>query len=111
VEAQKVEGAHVLKRGPFSVDIKKHTVHVEDELLDLSRREFSLLVHLLESAPEVVSPVDLARVVRNYEPEHLHEARDIIKWYVHRLRRKIEPNPANPRYIVNVRGVGYRFDL
>jgi DNA-binding response OmpR family regulator len=39
----------------------------------------------------------------------MYEAREIIKWYVHRLRKKVEPDPPNPRYILNVRGVGYRF--
>jgi len=38
-----------------------------------------------------------------------YEARQIIKWYVHRLRRQVEPDPSNPRHILNVRGVGYRF--
>jgi DNA-binding response OmpR family regulator len=48
-------------------------------------------------------------VARDYDPEDVREARDIIKWYIHRLRQKVEPNPSEPRYIVNVRGVGYRF--
>ena len=34
---------------------------------------------------------------------------EIIKWYIHRLRKEVEPDPAKPRYILNVRGVGYRF--
>jgi DNA-binding response OmpR family regulator len=49
------------------------------------------------------------RVARDYDPEDLQEAREIIKWYIHRLRQKVEPDPSEPRYIVNVRGVGYRF--
>jgi DNA-binding response OmpR family regulator len=68
-----------------------------------------LLLHLMQNAPQVIAPTELVRVVRQYEVEHPHEAREIIKWYIHRLRRKIEPDPAEPRHIINVRGVGYRF--
>jgi DNA-binding response OmpR family regulator len=77
--------------------------------LGLSAREFELLVYLMRRAPEVVGPKELVEVVREYEPDHTGEAREIIKWYVYRLRKKVEPNPSEPRYIVNVRGVGYRF--
>jgi DNA-binding response OmpR family regulator len=63
----------------------------------------------MQNAPQVISPAELVRVVRQYDPEYTPEAREIIKWYIHRLRHKVEPDPANPRYILNVRGVGYRF--
>ena len=71
---------------------------------------FRLLVHLLQNAGRTISPPELVRVVRDYEPEYLHEARQIVKWYIHRLRRKVEPDPAHPRHIVNVRVEGYVFD-
>lgn len=100
---------HTLQHGPFHVDLDRHEVTFEGQSLDLSPRDFTLLVHLMQSAPQVVGPRELVRVVRQYEPEYMPEARDIIKWYVHRLRKKVEPDPKNPRYILNVRGVGYRF--
>jgi DNA-binding response OmpR family regulator len=99
----------VLQRGPFFVDLKKHVVTLDGQPLDLTPREFRLLVHLMQNIHRVVPPPELVQVVRRYKPEHLHEARQIIKWYIHRLRRKVEPDPSNPRYILNVRGVGYRF--
>jgi two-component system response regulator RegX3 len=110
LEAEKEDrGGHVLQRGPFRVDLERHEASFEGRALDLSPRDFTLLVHLMQNAPEVVGPKELVRVVRQYEPDHMHEAREIIKWYIHRLRKKVEPDPANPRYILNVRGVGYRF--
>jgi DNA-binding response OmpR family regulator len=110
LEAERqASGGDLLQRGPFRVDLERHQVRRDGEILDLSPRDFTLLVHLMQKAPQVVGPKELVRVVRNYEPEHMYEAREIIKWYVHRLRKKVEPDPPNPRYILNVRGVGYRF--
>lgn len=100
---------HLLQRGPFSVDQKRHEATFEGRTLDLSPRDFTLLVYLMQNAPQVVGPKELVQVVRQYEPEYMPEAREIIKWYIHRLRQKVEPEPSNPRYILNVRGVGYRF--
>jgi DNA-binding response OmpR family regulator len=100
----------VLERGPLCVDLKKHEVTTVDGTpLDLTPREFTLLVHLMQNADRAISPEELVRVVREYEPLDAFEARDVVKWYIYRLRRKVEPDPANPRYILNVRGVGYRF--
>ena len=49
---------------------------------------------------------ELVEVARGYQPDSLSEARDLLRWYIHRLRRKVEAEPSQPRYIVNVRGVG-----
>jgi DNA-binding response OmpR family regulator len=100
---------YLLERPPFRVDTKKHEVTVDGEPLDLTPREFNLLVHLMRNADRAISPQELVRVVREYDPVDTFEARDICKWYIHRLRRKIEPDPSTPRYVLNVRGVGYRF--
>ena len=99
----------VIERGPFSVDLKKHTVSRFGRPVELTSREFSLLAYLMDNAGRVVPPSELVRVVAGYEPESTYEARQIIKWYVHHLRQKTEPDPAHPTYILNVRGVGYRF--
>jgi len=103
------ETGHILQRGPFAIDLKKHLATFEGEPLELTSREFKLLAHLMRNANQVVSPRKLVEVVGQYEVEDLYEARQIVKWYIHRLRRKVEPEPSDPRYILNVRGVGYRF--
>jgi DNA-binding response OmpR family regulator len=100
---------HVLQRGLFSVDLTKHLITLDGRPLELTSREFKLLVHLMQNAHRVVSPRELVQVVGQYEAEDLYEARQIVKWYIHRLRRKVEPDPSSPRYVLNVRGVGYRF--
>ncbi len=99
----------LLRRGPFSVDLQKHIAFFKDEALEMSTSEFDLLVHLMQNSHRVVPPPELVEVARQYKPEDLHEARNIIKWYIHRLRQRVEPDPSHPEFVVNVRGVGYRF--
>lgn len=98
----------LLQHGPLTVDVDRHLVTRDGEAIDLTPQEFRFLVHLLENAHRVVPPKELVRVIREYEPESTYEAREILKWYVHGLRKKIEPDPADPQLIVSVRGVGYR---
>jgi len=98
-----------LSQAGLSVDLDKHEVTRDGLPLALTPREFRLLVHLMQQSSRVVSPRELVQIVQGYDPESTSEARDIIKWYIHRLRRKVEPDPARPQYILNVRGVGYRF--
>lgn len=100
---------HVLQHGPFSVDLGKKMVTLSGELLDLNASEFALLACLMQNAYRAVPPPELVEAVRGYECDHLNEARQIIKWYIHSLRQKVEPNPSQPRYILTVRGIGYRF--
>jgi len=99
-----------VRRGPFTADLDSHRVVQNGQVLDLTAQEFTLLVYMMQNAGEAISPMDLVEVVRQYRPEYLNEARQIIKWYIHRLRKKIELDPSDPRYIVNVRGVGYLFE-
>lgn len=99
----------VIRQGAFEADLAIREARLGGEPLDLTVCEFELLVHLMRNHRRVVPPPELVEVVRDYECSHLQEARDIIKWYVYRLRRKVEPNPSRPQYILNVRGVGYTF--
>jgi DNA-binding response OmpR family regulator len=110
VRRQPEEGEELLQSGPFDVDLQKHLVTLDGQPLELTPREFNLLVHLMQNADRVVSPRELVRAMGQYEADDLFEARQIVKWYIHRLRRKVETDPASPRHILNVRGVGYRFE-
>ena len=107
LEGQKEE--HILQSGPFAVDLEKQMATMAGQLLNLNASEFVLLVHLMRNAYRAVSPPELVAVVRGYECDHLNEARQIIKWYIHSLRQKVESDPSHPRYILTVRGIGYRF--
>jgi len=111
IRCQEEEGREqFLQRGPFTVELEKHLVTRDGQPLELTSREFQLLVHLMQNANRVVPPREIVRIVGHYDVEDLYEARQIVKWYIHRLRRKVEPDPGKPRYVLNVRGVGYRFE-
>jgi DNA-binding response OmpR family regulator len=103
------EEGRVLRYEPFAVDLEKQMATMAGQLLDLNASEFELLAHLMQNAYRAVPPPELVEVVRGYECDHLNEARQIIKWYIHSLRQKVEPDPSHPRYILTVRGIGYRF--
>lgn len=93
----------------FEIDLKTGQLTLDGKLVELTPYEYALLRHLMENSNRVVPPRELVEVVRDYRPEGVHEARDVIKWYVHRLRQKVEIDPSSPRHILNVRGVGYTF--
>ena len=106
---REAEESRVVQRGAFFVDLEQHLATRDGETLDITPQELKLLVHLMQNAPRVIAPPELVRVVREYDPEDLYEARQIIKWYIHRLRQQVELDPSNPQHIMNVRGVGYKF--
>lgn len=103
-----VDGQKKFVKGVFEVDEGLHKVKKDGDLLDLTPSEFNLVVHLLRNDDRVISPEELVEVVRGYKPEDVIEARQIIKWYIHRLRQKVETDSSHPEFILNVRGVGYR---
>jgi DNA-binding response OmpR family regulator len=107
-KSAKDERHQILRKGDFEVDEGLHRVKMDEEELDLTPSEFNLIVHLLRNDDRVISPEELVEVVRGYKPDDVVEARQIIKWYIHRLRQKVEQDSSHPEYILIVRGVGYR---
>jgi DNA-binding response OmpR family regulator len=106
---QATGAAASLQRGPIVVDLSRHEVSRDEQTLTLNPCEYKLLVHLMENDDRPVSVKELVSVVKGYQCEHVHEARDVIKWYVYSLRQKVERDPSAPRHLLNVRGVGYIF--
>jgi len=95
-----------LKQGGLEVDLNTRRVWLDEKLVPLTPTEFKLLVALMRRAGEVVSPEELVAEVwgEQYAGEIGH-----VRRYIWHLRRKIEPDPENPRYVHNERGFGYRF--
>ena len=95
-----------LRSGKLVIDRHHRIATLDNTLLDLTTTEFDLLLCLATSASKPLSPRELVNCALGYDTEDV-EARDIIKWHIHHLRRKIEPDPTHPRYIKNVRHKGY----
>ena len=93
--------------GDLHIDLQAYEVRMGSELVSLTPSEFHLLVALASRPGEVIDYVTLVRLALDYDAESW-EAKELIKRHVFALRRKIEPDPSSPSYILNVRGIGYR---
>ena len=93
--------------GNVSVDYIRREVVVSGRQVHLSRKEFDLLAALLNPARRVRSRDELIDLL--WPDTYLTDTRT-LDTHIHRLRSKLEPDPAEPRFIVTVRGVGFRID-
>jgi two-component system alkaline phosphatase synthesis response regulator PhoP len=90
----------------LSVDFNQREVIVNGERIKLRPTEYRLLYHLIENAGWTVPHDQILAKVWGYE---YRDEAHYVRLYVNYLREKIEEDPANPRYILTERGVGYRF--
>ncbi len=93
--------------GTVRVDFVRREVTVEGGEIHLSRREFDLLAVLLSPARRVRTRAELIDLL--WPDRYLSDSRT-LDTHIHRLRSKLEPDPAQPQFIVTVRGVGFRID-
>jgi two-component system response regulator RegX3 len=97
----------VLAVGPVRLDAGRREVTVDEVPVELSRKEFDLLALLMSHSGQVVTR-DWC-IDRLWWDQELTDTRT-LDTHIKRLRRKVEPDPANPRHLVTVRGVGFRFE-
>ncbi|HLZ61579.1 MAG TPA: response regulator transcription factor [Ktedonosporobacter sp.] len=93
--------------GDLEIDLAGHIVRQRGVQVRLSPTEFTLLKQLVTNAGKMLTHRQLLQSV--WGPEYGGES-EYLRVYINRLRQKLEPDPANPRYIVTEPGVGYRFD-
>jgi two-component system KDP operon response regulator KdpE len=105
-EAMPPTGSGIKQFGDLEVDLTGHIVRLRGEEVRLSPIEFALLEQLITNAGKVLTHRILLQ--RIWGPEYGGEA-EYLRVYINRLRHKLEPDPANPRYILTEPGVGYRF--
>lgn len=98
----------VLQVQDVRLDRERHQAWVGDRPVDLTPTEFKILAYLMEHADQVCTPQRLIRATQGYEADPWG-TRAIVRVHIRRLRRKLEPDPSRPRYLINVRGVGYMF--
>ena len=89
----------------LEADLRTHNVSVKGRRVMLSPTEFRLLIYLMRKQNTVLSHRELLFHV--WGPAYVNE-REYIKLYVRYLRKKLEEDPENPKYIVTQRGLGYR---
>lgn len=90
----------------LSVDFNRREVIVNGERIKLRPTEYRLLFHLIENAGWTVPHEQILAKVWGYE---YRDEAHYVRLYVNYLREKIEEDPANPKYVLTERGVGYRF--
>ncbi|CCH21596.1 response regulator transcription factor [Micromonospora lupini] len=100
-------GAPTLAAGPVRMDIERHVVTVEGGAVQLPLKEFELLELLLRNAGRVLTRGQL--IDRVWGADYVGDTKT-LDVHVKRLRSKIEPEPSAPRFIVTVRGLGYKFE-
>ncbi|SHN82348.1 two-component system, OmpR family, response regulator RegX3 [Geodermatophilus obscurus] len=96
-----------LEAGPVRMDVERHVVSVDGEPVALPLKEFDLLELLLRNAGRVLTRVQL--IDRVWGSDYVGDTKT-LDVHVKRLRAKIEPDPANPKYLVTVRGLGYKLE-
>lgn len=97
----------VLSAGPVRMDVERHVVTVSGGDVALPLKEFDLLEYLLRNVGRVLTRVQL--IDRVWGADYVGDTKT-LDVHVKRLRSKIEPEPSAPRYLVTVRGLGYKFE-
>ncbi|UOY00951.1 response regulator transcription factor [Blastococcus sp. PRF04-17] len=97
----------VLEAGPVRMDVERHVVAVDGASVALPLKEFDLLEYLLRNAGRVLTRGQL--IDRVWGSDYVGDTKT-LDVHVKRLRAKLEPDPANPKYLLTVRGLGYKLE-
>jgi two-component system response regulator RegX3 len=102
-----LSGVATVEAGPVRMDVERHVVTVNGEAVPMPLKEFELLEMLLRNAGRVLTRMQL--IDRVWGSDYVGDTKT-LDVHVKRLRGKLEPDPAVPRYLVTVRGLGYKFE-
>jgi two-component system response regulator RegX3 len=97
----------VITAGPVRIDVERHQVNINDQLVSLPLKEFELLEFLVRNAGRVLTRTQL--IDRVWGSDYFGDTKT-LDVHVKRLRAKIETDPANPVFIQTIRGLGYKFE-
>src|ERR1041385_3751884 len=97
----------ILQAGEFRVDLDAHLITRADVELRLTPKEFDLLAYLVRNAGKVLTHRALLGAVWGGDYTEQHE---YLRVFIGQLRKKIEPDPSKPRYILTEPWIGYRFN-
>lgn len=96
----------VIRMGDLVIDAERRKVQIGDRPIELTAKEFDLLLHFARHPGRVYSRAQLLDLVWGYGHDGYEHT---VNSHINRLRAKIERNPARPRYLLTVWGVGYKF--
>ena len=97
--------AHLIRLDGVEIDLESHEVTRDGTTVHLTAKEFKLLYYLIEHAGEVVSHRRLLQAV--WGPDYGNEV-EYLRVFVSQVRKKIEPDPQSPRYLLTEPSLGYR---
>lgn len=100
-------GSETISLGQLTIDESRREVTVDDAVIDLTAREFDLLMHFARHPGRVFSRTQLLDTVWGYGHGGYEHT---VNSHINRLRNKIETDTTSPRYIVTVWGVGYKLE-
>lgn len=103
-----VDGRRFLVVGAITLDLNTRQVRIDEKTAQLTPTEFDLFHHLVSHPGQVFSSQELLEQVWGYPWEQASAG--LVRWHIQNLRAKMEPDPARPIYIHNVRGHGYMFE-
>jgi len=96
-----------IEAGPVRIDVDRHVVSVGGSPVSLPLKEFELLELLVRNAGRVLTRDQI--IDRIWGSDYVGDTKT-LNVHVKRLRTKIEGDPANPRHLITIRGLGYKFD-
>ena len=101
------ESRSVLEAGPVRLDTERHAVTVNGQPVTLPLKEFELLEYLMDNTNRVLTR---GQIIDRVWGSNYYGDTKTLDVHVKRIRSKIEPDPANPKFIMTIRGLGYKFE-
>ena len=93
--------------GYLTINLGERRIWINGQTVKLTATEYNLLAYLVENAGRVCT---FRQILENVWGWEYQDSTDYVYTYIRHLRRKLEPDPARPRYFVVEHGVGYRFE-
>ena len=98
----------LLEAGPVRLDTERHVVTVDGQPVTLPLKEFELLEYLMDNTNRVLTR---GQIIDRVWGSNYYGDTKTLDVHVKRIRSKVEPDPANPKFIITVRGLGYKFEV
>lgn len=105
--SESVSDGERIVRGEIDVDIEKHQVVVQGDVIELTPTEFNLLVYFMKNTGKTLHH---RAILQNVWGNEYGDEAEYLRVYVGKLRQKIENDPMKPKYLHTEHGIGYRFE-